>query len=234
MDWYPFYPALYRADTMHLTAEQDGIYRRLIDHYMETGHPLPDNDSALARISGVSVECFMHASSIVRAFFKHKSDGFLYHKRCESELHQQQSRKKSRSEIAKKAAEKRWDKQQVVCIEHAPSMHQAMLFDATRQDKTKEKTIKKEMDVHFDKFWTGFPKQRRGDREKAFSAWKLALTKATPEEILAGSATYAQSDEVARGFAKGAAAWLNDSRWTNDYKPTQSVAVKSMKNKVVL
>jgi len=137
MDWYPFYPSLYRADTMHLTAEQDGIYRRLIDHYMETGHPLPDNDTALARIAGVDTECFKHASSIVRAFFKHKSDGYLYHKRCELTLEAQQSRQKSRSEIAKKAAEKRWNNQKVECIEHASSNSQAMLGDAIRQDKTR-------------------------------------------------------------------------------------------------
>lgn len=140
MDWYPFYPALFRADTMHLTAEQDGIYRRLIDHYMETGHPLPDNDTALARIAGVSAECFMHASSIVRAFFKHKNDGYLYHKRCEMILNQQNTMQKTRSEIAKKAAEKRWKIQQDKCIEHASSNAQAMLGDAIRQDKTdKEK-----------------------------------------------------------------------------------------------
>ena len=44
MDWFPWYPERYKNKTLHLTVEQGGIYRRLIDHYMETRQPLPDND----------------------------------------------------------------------------------------------------------------------------------------------------------------------------------------------
>lgn len=136
--WYPFYPAVFKADTMHLTAEQDGIYRRLIDHYMETRLPLPDNDAALARISGVSHECFKHASSILRAFFKQKN-GMLHHKFCDGLLDNQDKRARKRSQIAQKAANKRWKQnQEVECIVHAESNNDAMLGDATRQDKTRQ------------------------------------------------------------------------------------------------
>ena len=41
---------------MHLNPFQDGCYLRLVDHYMETRQPLADNDAALARIIGISVE----------------------------------------------------------------------------------------------------------------------------------------------------------------------------------
>lgn len=73
------------------------------------------------------------------------------------------------------------------------------------------------IDSNFEIFWERFPRQRRGDRGKAFSAWRVALTKSTAEEILHGLDAYIGSDEVRDGFAKGAAAWLNDSRWTVDY-----------------
>ena len=105
--WFPFYPSRYKSDTMHLTAEQDGIYRRLIDHYMETKQPLPDNDIALSRIAGVDSECFEHASSIIRAFFKH-GDGVLYSVKCDDILEEQHRRNSKRSKIASKAAKKRW------------------------------------------------------------------------------------------------------------------------------
>jgi hypothetical protein len=81
----------------------------------------------------------MHASSIIRAFFKQTPDGLLHHKRCDTELDVQDRRSSSRSEIAKNAALKRWQKQGDTCIEHASSMPDAMLGDATRQDKTRQK-----------------------------------------------------------------------------------------------
>ena len=71
--WYSWYPGKFKSATRHLTAEQDGIYRRLLDEYMETREPLPDNDIALARIEGVNEIKWLDASRIVRAFFTHES-----------------------------------------------------------------------------------------------------------------------------------------------------------------
>ena len=93
-----------------------------------------------------------------------------------------------------------------------------------RPDKdknTKENTIKEKLppiESNFDIFFDQFPKQRRGDRAKAFSAWKKAITKAPVEKLLSSVVEYASSEEVARGYAKGCAAWLNDCRWEVDYK----------------
>lgn len=131
MDWFPWYPERYKNKTLHLTAEQDGIYRRLIDHYMETRQPLPDNNHALARISGVSGECFEHASSIIRAFFKQEKGGLLSHETCNQLLDEQDNQAKFRSERAEKAANKRWQNQKDTCSEHASSNARAMLGDAT-------------------------------------------------------------------------------------------------------
>lgn len=70
----------------------------------------------------------------------------------------------------------------------------------------------------FDDFWHHFPKTRAGSKEKAAAALYKALERATTEEIMAGVVAYKNSDEVARGFAKGGAAWLNDDRWASDYR----------------
>ena len=78
----------------------------------------------------------------------------------------------------------------------------------------------------FPEFWDLFPRQRRGNKDKAEAAYDRALKekRAGEGEILYGVRCYAQSSEVAKGWAKGAAAWLNDDRWTVDYstEPTPS------------
>lgn len=108
MDWYPWYFSLYKADTMHLDPYQDGCYRRLIDHYMETRQPLPDNDHALARIVGDShANWVANGVAMVRPFFKAKN-GLLYHKKCDEILDNQDKKAKRLSESGKKGASKRW------------------------------------------------------------------------------------------------------------------------------
>ena len=84
-DWFPWYPVHYRRATRHLTDIQDLIYRRLIDEYMETREPLPDNDIALASISRVSVDVWTMARAIILPFFR-QSDGKLFHKKCDEIL----------------------------------------------------------------------------------------------------------------------------------------------------
>lgn len=70
-----------------------------------------------------------------------------------------------------------------------------------------------------EKFWNPYPKTRAGSKDAARKAMKKALTKTSKEELENAVIRYAQSDEVARGYGKGAAAWLNDERWTHDYRP---------------
>ena len=106
MEWFPWYPALYRADTLDLTVEQDGAYRRLIDHYMETRLPLPNNEVALSRIVGMSINDFRTIAEQVLCKFN-ENDGELHNKRCDIELNRQDSLSRKRSQVAKAAHEKR-------------------------------------------------------------------------------------------------------------------------------
>ncbi len=71
----------------------------------------------------------------------------------------------------------------------------------------------------FEEFWELYPRQRRGNKQKALRSYLKALKedRATEEEIINGLQSYRISNEVKRGFAKGAAAWLSDDRWSNDY-----------------
>lgn len=110
MEWFPWYPALYRNDTLHLTAEQDGIYRRLIDHYMETAQPLPESTAAMARIVGVDLKCYEHAWSILQAYFKHAPGTGYFHTRCDKVLSDMMDRNEKAVGKAKNAAIVRWQK----------------------------------------------------------------------------------------------------------------------------
>lgn len=87
----------------------------------------------------------------------------------------------------------------------------------------KEKEVYKEKESpyldSFNEFWSIYPKQRAGSKEKAYASFCKAVKdgRATPEKIIQATKCYARSDEVKRGFAKGCAAWLNDDRFNNNY-----------------
>lgn len=87
--------------------------------------------------------------------------------------------------------------------------------DKIRVDKNKE--IYKE---RFEEFWSVYPKQRAGNKEKAYHAYCKAIKekRASTEKILSAAKNYKNCDEVKRGFAKGCAAWLNDDRFNNSYE----------------
>lgn len=83
------------------------------------------------------------------------------------------------------------------------------------------KKVKKSITLNkFEEFWINFPRQRRGSKQKAKSAYSRAIKRDSEENILNGLLSYAKSDEVRDGYAKGSEAWLNDDRWTNDYAMT--------------
>jgi uncharacterized protein YdaU (DUF1376 family) len=228
-EWFRWYPALYKADTMHLTAEQDGIYRRLIDHYMETRQPLPDSDAAIARIAGVSLDAWAMAAAIVRPFFTPDGKGGLRQKRCDVELDRQDASARTQSEKGKAGAAKRWGNQKANSNGHAPAIAGPMPNDSRGEERRGEEIVGGQVvtslkapcqENRFPEFWSLFPKQRAGNKEKAEQAYRKATSRASEEAIIQGVRDYIGSDEVARGFAKGAASWLNDDRWTVDYKRT--------------
>jgi hypothetical protein len=96
--------------------------------------------------------------------------------------------------------------------------HQTIQQKDTIKKNNKNNKNNSQPDFFFEQFWEKFPRQRRGDRKETLTAWAKAITRATEQEVLNGLEAYIGSDEVARGFAKGAAAWLNASRWTVQYR----------------
>jgi len=100
-DWYPFFVVDYRRDTYDLSLEEDATYRRLIDEYMITRQPLPNDDAALARIVGIPKAEWTRLAPKVRRYFKTRNDK-LWHKRCELELRAQNARHNRRRKNGQK------------------------------------------------------------------------------------------------------------------------------------
>lgn len=86
---------------------------------------------------------------------------------------------------------------------------------------TKENIIlKNNIKENFDEFWSLYPKDRIGNKAKAYSAFCKVIKekRATIDKLIASVKSYAKSEEVHKGFAKGCAAWLNDDRFNQAYK----------------
>lgn len=140
--WFPWYPSAFQRDTMHLSALQDGIYRRLLDHYMLTKTALPHNHAALARISGVSLEIFSeNASEIIILFNEIKDEkaiARLQQSRCEAVLRQQADRSAIYRANGKTGAAKKAQKK---ANENKDDLAIAKQTASTRQDKTVQDSI---------------------------------------------------------------------------------------------
>jgi uncharacterized protein YdaU (DUF1376 family) len=136
MDWFPWYPDLYAADTMHLSMLEDCAYRRLIDHYMRTRRPLPESDQALARIIGIGLEEWLALKPKVVVFF-HPDGGALSHKRCDHVLDEQDRKHRNRSERAKRGAAARHKQS----ISTAQAEHMPASMPATGEDKREEDSV---------------------------------------------------------------------------------------------
>ena len=96
------------------------------------------------------------------------------------------------------------------------------IYDNKIYNKTKKENIilTNNIKENFDEFWSLYPKDRIGNKAKAYSAFCKVIKekRATIDKLLASVKNYARSEEVHKGFAKGCAAWLNDDRFNQDYK----------------
>jgi len=85
MRHYPFHVGDYIRATAHLDIVEDCIYRRLIDLYMETEQPIPNETQQVIRrlrlgSSGLILE------TILKEFFTLEADNCWHNSRCDSEI----------------------------------------------------------------------------------------------------------------------------------------------------
>lgn len=93
----------------------------------------------------------------------------------------------------------------------------------TEKPKRKRVNTQDNYSEAFNEAWPIYPALRRGAKSSAWKAWQKAITAGyTEQQILIGVKNYAASDEASGRYAKGYPAWLNDSRFTWQYKPVGS------------
>ena len=118
--WMPIYWGDYAKDTGHLGAVHHGAYLMLLKHYWVTGAPLPADDAQLWRIACAdSLAHWKKIKPVVLAFFE-EENGVLRHGRVDHELANAQGNAERRAEMARRAAEARWNKPQDDAPRNAP------------------------------------------------------------------------------------------------------------------
>ena len=133
--WMPLYIADYLADTMRLTTEQHGAYLLLIMDYWRNG-PLPDDDASLSSITKLSASVWRKYRPVFEKLFK-VDDGEWRHKRIDEELLEAKTNSDKYANRARKAANKRWGKQEEnASSSNASSIPQASLNECTSPTPT--------------------------------------------------------------------------------------------------
>jgi hypothetical protein len=89
---------------------------------------------------------------------------------------------------------------------------------------TKDINTKDIYTPEFDELWKSYPKQRAGNKQKAFNAYCRAKKRTGQDSdfFLSAVRRYADSEEVKRGFAKGCEAWFNADKFNDDYDNSQN------------
>ena len=84
MHYYKFNIKDWTRDTAHLSIEEEGVYRRLIDHYYESEMPIPQETQWVIR--RLRLATHEHALSVVLNEFFFLSDDGYHHARCDKEI----------------------------------------------------------------------------------------------------------------------------------------------------
>lgn len=206
---FPFEIGGFLKDTMHLDTLEVGIYLKLlIAHYQSGEKGLLLDDKRLSLIAGVTPKVWSRVKPTIMEYFYIKNSQMLHKKVIE---------------VLRKVHEKSAKQRSKALKRHNSTPATAELRDCQTKPKPNIDNINIIIGLMFDEFWELYPRQRRGNKQKAKVAYEKAIkeNRATEEQIIEGVKLYAQSEEVANGYAKGAAAWLNDDRWANEYKPEE-------------
>lgn len=224
---FQFYPDewLSAREITLMTPAEEGAYIRLLCYcWLDPELSIPDNDDELIVLTRLNKGGL---TKVKAKFNQHPTKpGFLTHNRLQKEA-QKQAKWREKSSLGGKKSKRKpienIEENKGGSILVQPKGNS--LSPSPSLSLIKKNTKKENQDCMqgFETFWESFPKQRRGSKDKAKSAYTAALNRAPSEEIQKGVVAYARSEEVSKGFAKGAAAWLNDDRWTSDYGPQRKI-----------
>ncbi len=221
----------WRTATSHLSMEERGIYRELMDAYYATSGRLTTDLTAIYRTIGVQTASEKRATiKVLNEFFEKKSEYFS-HKRCDEEL----MRIAEKSEKASEAAKIKHLKDKETASADAEQTHMRTQSERTcgndanavltinNEQLKKEKILKKKESEaaeqeQFARFWEAYP--RRDGRHKASQSWRRAIDDgADPENLICCAQSYAArcvEMKTERQFIKMPQTWLNGKCWDDE------------------
>jgi len=91
-------------------------------------------------------------------------------------------------------------------------MNEPNLTTQIKEEHPQNKNGKKYPE-EFETLWNAWPKERRCEKPEAFKAWREAIRKIHPAELLAAVKLYTTSKDAKEGFAPYPAKWLKRERW---------------------
>lgn len=136
LPYMPWYPTDYKADTSHLSLEEHGAYRLLLDQLWLSDGVLGFDVKRLSRRLGITPKRFEKIWAEIGEFFCLEA-GQITHKRVTSEIKKAQEMVEKRAATARKAAEKRWKKDKK---NKGGSMLEAMLDECQPEPKGSGRT----------------------------------------------------------------------------------------------
>lgn len=220
--YYSWFPTIYQGDTQTLTLAEDGAYRRLLDHYMTTRAPLPNDDRALARIAGVGLSEWEPIKERVRTYFK-PTGLLLRHDFCDERLKEDDARiEKSRNNGkggGRPTTKKDNDNNPSGNRVETPQKPLPTLNNTKEESKKvrKRDTRSALSPPEFEDFWKLYPKSGASKAESLKAYCKAIQKGAAHADIIRGVAAYSNYLARSGDFTAHATTWLNQQRWTVSY-----------------
>ena len=212
---YQWYPKDYLADvhTTLMTLEEEGAYRRLLDHCWLEGS-IPNDMQALGRMcKGLTPQRMAEMWVNLEPCFRLKG-GRWFHPRLEAERKKQLAYKKAKSRAGKLGAEARYNKGKSSSATVVPVAKSSSTSTSTTTTTKKKVTYTAE----FAEIWAVHP---RGPKKLAQQEYKKAIKekRAMHGGLLKALTQYTQDFDVK---FKGAHLfrWIRDERWEEVQKPS--------------
>lgn len=136
----PLYIKDYDDDTRHLTAEEDGVYGRLLRAMWTAGGKLPNNERRLAQIARIELRRWRMLAPTIMAFFT-VAGSHIEQKRIAVELRQMAERSQRRQDAGKKGGRPRSNGDVASDARKKVSRESPDLFGKGNENKAPEKAL---------------------------------------------------------------------------------------------
>lgn len=212
-----FYPEDFAAGTGDMAPIEVGVYIRCLCYQWSKGS-IPDDAAKVGRISGATPDEMAQAWAAVKSKFDPIGDGLLANARLESVRQELIATSRKRSRSGKAGAKSRWNDGEQYDEDDTEANADPLANEWQNDSKDMASRVGdgNEDGTSFSVLWEIWPSRRRQAKGKAWKAWKAAILKASPLEIIRAAREYAASPVGQGEFVKQPSTWLNQKCWFDD------------------